>query len=205
MQLKYVGARPVVSKNGVSFDETKPDHYTFIAPVLDLLEAMKSMERAEGLLDLSEMTVHSYKPKELTESVLQCCDSVDEIMQQRGEQANERIDQIIKDIKENRNLSPDEQTALFGNIDYMRDYYLNYVTNESIYRSLLHSLADRLHQLHYDDILFPIGKKHGLVMSHLIPVLRDHKPGYDATLTIQERDGERVGKLSMNRPKGVKL
>ena len=205
MQLKYVGARPVVSKNGVSFDETKPDHYTFIAPLLDFLEAMKSIERAEGLLDLSEMTIHTYKPSELTESVMQCCDDMDEIFAGREEQTNERIDTIIKDIKENRTLTADEQTALFGNIDYMRDYYLNYVTNESIYRSLLHSLADRLHQLHYDDILFPIGKKHGLVMSHLIPVLRDHKPGYDATLTIQERDGERVGMLSMNRPKGVDI
>ncbi len=39
MELKYVGAKPKVSGKGVSFDQTKPDKYTFLTAAVELLEA----------------------------------------------------------------------------------------------------------------------------------------------------------------------
>jgi len=203
MELKYVGSRPVVSQYGVSFDESKPDNYTFISPVLDFLDALNNIENAQGVLDLTQMNIHEYKPKELSQNVHECCSSLDEIFDKREEETNQRIDEFIKDIEENQTLTKDEREALLGNIDFMREYYIHYITNEGIYRSLLHTLADRLHQLHCDDILFPIGQKHGLVISHLIPILRDYRPPYDATLTLQEQDNQRIGMISMNREKSI--
>jgi len=43
------------------------------------------------------------------------------------------------------------------------------------------------------------------VMSHLVDVLRDHKPPYDASLSIEEKDGATVGRLDMNRSKPLNL
>jgi len=36
MQLKYVGAMPVVSEKGVGFDKTKPDKFTFLYAAVEL-------------------------------------------------------------------------------------------------------------------------------------------------------------------------
>lgn len=40
MKLKYVGAKPKVSGKGVTFDQTKPDRYTFLNAAVELLEAL---------------------------------------------------------------------------------------------------------------------------------------------------------------------
>jgi hypothetical protein len=82
----------------------------------------------------------------------------------------------------------------------MRDYYLQYITNEAAYQCALNALADKIHDSHIDEITFPLGRNHGLVLSHLVDVLRDYRPPYDTTLSVEEKNGEAVGKLDMNRP-----
>ncbi len=47
MELKYVGAKPAVSARGVSFDQTKPDRYTFLNAAVELLEVL-SIEVKDG-------------------------------------------------------------------------------------------------------------------------------------------------------------
>ena len=51
----------------------------------------------------------------------------------------------------------------------------------------------------FNKLIFPIGINLGLVLSHLVPLLEEHKPPYDTTLSIEDRDGINVGKLNMNR------
>jgi len=87
----------------------------------------------------------------------------------------------------------------------MRDYYLQYVTNESAYQCALNALADKIHNAHIEEITVPLGRNHGLVLSHLIDVLRDHKPPYDATFSVEEKDGILTGKLDMNRSKPLNV
>ena len=62
-----------------------------------------------------------------------------------------------------------------------------------------------IHQSHIEEVTFPLGRNHGLVLSHLVDVLRDHKPPYDVTLSIEVKDGETVGRLDMNRPTPLNL
>jgi hypothetical protein len=144
MELKYVGAKPKVSGKGVTFDQTKPDRYTFLTAAVELLEALS--------FEVTEDTVGA-----------------------------------------------DERRAWLGNIEIMRDYYLQYITNESAYQCALDALADKIHQSHIEEVTFPLGRNHGLVLSHLVDVLRDHRPPYDATLSFETKEGETFGKLDMNR------
>jgi len=109
------------------------------------------------------------------------------------------IEKYISRVKENDTITADERRAWLGNIEIMRDYYLQYITNESAYQCALDALADKIHQSHIEEVTFPLGRNHGLVLSHLVDVLRDHRPPYDATLSIETKDGETFGKLDMNR------
>ena len=82
----------------------------------------------------------------------------------------------------------------------MRDYYLQYVTNESAYECVLNALADTIHNSDINEIVFSLGNNHGLVFSHLIPVLTDHKPPYDAEFIWEQVNGETIGRIDMHRP-----
>ena len=201
MELKYVGAKPKVSGKGVSFDQTKPDKYTFLTAAVELLEAFDSKAAKEdGTINLHDVRTKEYSSRELLELLKKHCADLQSVFDSREEKTNELIEKYLLAIKENEKISADERRAWIGNIKIMRDYYLQYITNESAYECALNALADKIHSQHIDEIQFPMGRNHGLVLSHLVDVLRDHKPPYDATLSAETKDGETHGKLSMNRP-----
>ena len=199
MELKYVGARPIVTKNGVSFDETKPDKYTFLTPLIDILDALELEEAGQDVIDIKDMHIHKFHKDELMESIKQYCLNLEDFFDKREEKANKRIDIFIENSKKYRDLTPDEETALFGNIKIMRDYYIHYILNETVYNHLLHILADKIYKLKFNTLIFPVGINHGLVLSHLIEVLEEHRPSYDATIHIEEEYNRIIGKMIIDR------
>jgi hypothetical protein len=200
MQLKYVGAKPSVSAKGVSFDQTKPDRYTFLHAAIELLEALERTEVKERIADLRDMEVKIYKSNELMDFVKKYCKNMDLIFGSREEKTKALVDKYTLRVKNNATITEDERRAWLGNIDIMRDYYLQYITNESAYACILNVLADKIHELHINEIIFTLGNNYALVFSHLLPVLTDHRPPYDAEIIMERVDGTTVGKLDMHRP-----
>jgi hypothetical protein len=198
MELKYVGDKPIVSKNGVSFDQTKPDRYTLLSVAVELLDALDSGVVDEaGVLDLREYSSKTYGEKELTKLLNKYCGNLDEISRKREAETNALIDDLIKKVKSNSSINEDERSAWLGNIAVMRDYYLQYVTNELAYTAFLKTLADLMVEKHIHEVLFPLYRNYGMVLSHLLPVLTDHKPPVDAVITVEEKNGVTFGKLKV--------
>ena len=199
MELKYVGAKPSVSQHGVNFDQTKPDKYTFLNAAVELLEALSLANSANKSIVLSEVEGTTCSSAELIDMLKKHCTNLESVFASREEKTNALIEKYEKNIEENKNLVADEKRAWLGNIKIMRDYYLQYITNESAYDCALEALADKIDTDHIEDITFHVGRNYGLVLSHLIPVLSDHKHPCDATMTFEDIDGEAFGKLNMNR------
>ena len=203
MKLKYVGAKPKVSAKGVTFDQTKPDRYTFLNAAVELLEALSFEPTKDKKLYLYNTTGKELKGKKLLELLSKHCDNPQEAFDTLQEDTNVLINKMIKKVKKNDKLSKDERTAWLGNIRIMRDYYMQYITNEAAYKCALNALADKIHKSHIEEVTFPLGRNYGLVLSHLVDVLRDHKPPYDAKLSVESKEGVPFGKLDMNVPKGL--
>jgi len=201
MELKYVGAKPTVSQHGVNFDQTTPDKYTFLSAAVELLEALNFETTADKSLYLYHPDNSEHSSARILEILKKHCRNIDEIFATREEKTDALIEKYTEKVKHNANLTADEKTAWLGNIKVMRDYYKQYVTNESAYDCALHALADKIHNSHIEEITFPLGKNYGLVFSHLLNILRDHKPLYDAMISMIEKDGQTMGKIDMNRPK----
>ena len=199
MELKYVGAKPKVSGRGVTFDQTKPDRYTFLTAAVELLEALSFEVTEEKKIYLYDVVRKEYSSSELLDLLKKHCTDLDNVFASREEKTNALIEKYISRVKEHDTVSADERRAWLGNIEIMRDYYLQYITNESAYQCALDALADKIHQSHIEEVTFPLGRNHGLVLSHLVQVLTDHRPPYDATLSIEVKEGETFGKLDMNR------
>jgi len=201
MELKYVGARPIVSQHGVSFDRTKPDSYTFLNAAVELLEALSFDETTDKKVYLHNFSGKGYNGRQLVDLLKKHCADTDEIFASREEETTKMIEKYTHDVEQNSRITADERTAWLGNIRTMRDYYLQYTTNENAYKCALKALADKIHSAHIEEVTFSLGRDYGLLASHLIHTLSEHKPPYDATISFEERDGNPVGILNMNRPK----
>ena len=203
MKIKYVGAKPRVSGKGVTFDQTKPDRYTFLNAAVELLEALSFETKEDKEIYLYDVQKKEYSSRKLTELLKKHCGDLDAIFNSREEKTKKMIKKYTNKVKKNEKINKDERNAWLGNIKVMNDYYLQYVTNESAYECALNALAKKIHKSHIETVTFSLGRNHGLVLSHLVDVLRDHKPPYDATLSVVEQDGTAVGKLDMNIPRGL--
>jgi len=204
MKLKYVGAKPIISKRGVSFDQTKPDRYTFIKPALEVLTAFDEVGVDEnGILDMSKWSAESIHSDTL-EKALEYCDDLEKLAKEQEEKTAELIKEYERKIKESENLKSDEKSAWLGNIKIMKSYYMQYIANELVYDCILDRIADKITGEHVYEIYFPLQRDYGLVLSHLIPVLTDHRPPLDATLVIEEKNGETYGKFDTNKSKPLK-
>ena len=199
MKLKYVGAKPNVSARGVAFDQSEPDSYTFLNAAVELLEALSFEPTEDKKIYLYEVEGKERSGSELIKLLKKHCANPQEAFDNLQEKTDAMIKKYTKQVEENDRLTTDGRRAWLGNIRIMTDYYLQYVTNESAYQCALNALADMIHKEHIEDITFQLGRNHGLVLSHLVHTLRDHKPPYDATLSVEDKDGVAVGKLDMNR------
>ncbi len=201
MELKYVGAKPIVSSKGVSFDQSHPDRYTFLNAAVELLEAMSTKATGEEKVYLDNLSGKDYNGRQLADLLKKHCADKADVFASREEETNQLINKYRDQVAANDKITADERHAWLGNIKVMRDYYLQYITNENAYECALKALADRLHTLHTDKIIVPLGRNYGLVMSHVVPVLTDHKPPYDVTLSIETQGDQAVGIMDMNRSK----
>jgi len=203
MKLQYVGAMPVVSKKGVSFDQTKPDKFTFLSVAMELLVALDSMEIDEsGTVDLKHLEGKEYPLSELVELLKKYCGDLLPLIEEGDRNTKEWIDEWKERIEKNSSLSPNERTAWLGNIKIMRGYYRQYMQNEAVYHCILERIADTMVQRHIHEIDFKLYQNFGLVLSHLIPVLTDHRPPVDAQITIEEDNEGAYGRLkTYSRPK----
>jgi len=197
MELKYVGAKPIVSQHGVTFDQNRPDKYTFINSAIELLEALNRDINDDEVIELKSFKYEELNGKQLLEKLELYCKDIDEVFATREALTEELIDRYKSSVENNSNLTNDEKMAWLGNIRLMKDYYLQYITNENAYNAILNALADAITSKHIKEILFPIGRNYALVLGHLADTLIDHKPPVDAKMTFEDKDGEAIGKLSL--------
>ena len=197
MELKYVGAKPIVSQHGVTFDQNRPDKYTFINSAIELLEALNRDINDDEVIEPKSFKYEELNGKQLLEKLELYCKDIDEVFATREALTEELIDRYKSSVENNSNLTNDEKMAWLGNIRLMKDYYLQYITNENAYNAILNALADAITSKHIKEILFPIGRNYALVLGHLADTLIDHKPPVDAKMTFEDKDGEAIGKLSL--------
>jgi hypothetical protein len=194
MKLQYVGAKPIVNHRGVSFDDTQPDRYSFLSPAIELLETL-DFDTEQESQHLHEPRKRDYTGSELEEKVREYCgDAIDGMLQEAEAKTRELIAELEKKV-EASHLSPDEKRAWLGNIAAMREYYLQYIANETVYRCLLRKLADRFVHSHIREITFPLKNNYGLVLQDLSYILKDHRPPFDAEIRVEKGDRGLYGRF----------
>ncbi|HIC43533.1 MAG TPA: hypothetical protein EYO73_04330 [Sulfurimonas sp.] len=194
MQLKYVGAMPVVSQNGVGFDHTKPDKYTFLNAAIELLEAL-SFGATTTTKHLYNVTGREYEGDELLSLLKKFYPDLDAALSSRDEKCNHLVEGLITRVHENTNINEDEKVAWLNNIELMNEYYHQFITNEEAYQCALEALGQEIHDARITEVAFPLFRNYGLVLHDLDYVMQNRKSPIDSKLTIETGNEGLIGKL----------
>ena len=196
MELKYVGAKPKVSGKGDTFDQSKPDGYTFLNAAVELLEAL-SYGATETTKHLHNLSGQYYSDEELLELLKKHCSDLDGVLASRDAKSDDLKKDLLKRVDENSIISEDERKTWRNNIALMEEYYRQYVTNESAYKCALDSLAQEIKVAQVKEIIFPMFRNYGSVLHDLITVLAKMKSPIDAELSVEAKDDKFEGKFSI--------
>jgi len=196
MKLKYVGDLPSVSNKGVGFDKTQPDKHTLLQPSVELLEAL-SYGATETTQHLHNLSGQRYSDDDLLKMLKKYCDDVGAMFASCEEKTNELLERLITRVLENTMISEDGRRAWLNNIKLMREYYLQYVINETAYNCALDALAQQIKAAKVKEIVFPMHRGYGTVLHDLIRVLGHLKSPIDAVLNVEAGDNKFEGKFSI--------
>lgn len=194
MELKYVGDMPKVSKNGVSFDHARPDKYTYLQAAAELLEAL-----SYGATKTTQHLYHA-KNKELGSSdILQILrahvKNIDLVFDAREEKADEFVHELKERVRENDALTEDEKEAWLGNIRLMKEYFFQYVANDSVYHAALDALGDEIDEGKIKEVSVPMFKNYAMVLNDLVGVMEKRKAPIDSKVEVREENGKLIGTL----------
>ena len=194
MQLKHVGDMPVVSKSGVTFDRMNPDKYSYLQAACELLEALSygATETTKHLYNAKDKTANS---DELLEQLKKYVKNIDELIVKRDKKATMLVEDLIQRVESNDSLTLDEKTAWLGNIDMMKEYFYQFVTNQTAYEAALDALSDEVHDGKIQEISVPMFKNYAMVLNDLVSVLEARKAPIDSEMKIEPKGNELIGTL----------
>ena len=197
MEFKYVGAMPIVSEKGVGFDETKPDKYTFLNATIELLEAL-SYGATETTKHLHNVSGREYSGSELMELLRKYSSDLDNYIKISESKAEALVNDLIQRVHENTMINVDERKAWLNNIELMKEYYYQYVVNESAYKCALEALGQEIHDARVKEVTFPMFRNYGLVLHDLDYILQHRKPPIDSNLAVETGKEGLLGKLTLS-------
>jgi hypothetical protein len=208
MHIEYVGPKPIVDNHGITFDKSEPDRFIFLYAVVELLEIIEGCVSLpacsisdDGIVDISQAEGLYFANDELKQLVKKHCDSnIDTIIDEKEHRTETLIQGLKSEVQQNEVLQEDDKTAWLGNIDVMKDYYMQFIQNEIVYECLLQVLANDIYKRKIKEIKFSLGKNFGFVFSYLQNVLAEHKPPLDTDVKMDVIDGKTIGRFIIKHP-----
>lgn len=187
MKLKYVGDKPKVSQHGVTFDHTKVDKYTYLNAAVELLEAL-SYGATESTKHLYRTQNDEYDADELLRLLKKFCKNIEKVFDEQEDKSKEFIASMMQRVNENDSLSYDDKKAWVTNMKMMREYYFQFITNQSAYECALHSLVDEIVVAQVQKVEVPLFRNYGIILTDLKPLLETRKPPVDMNMTVKQGD-----------------
>jgi len=195
MKLIYVGAKPIVSQHGVSFDQKEQDPYTLLPSTVELLEALSLADKSEHIIDLRSLPHQHFSSVQLMEILKKHCEKLEDIFEDRESKTEEMIEKYTDSVKANSNLTSVERDAWLGNIRLMKNYYMQFITNEYVHKRALHALVDIIIERKIEEIDFKVGRNFGLILGDLQPLFADLKRSLDVKMVFDEEAGDAIGRF----------
>jgi hypothetical protein len=94
-------------------------------------------------------------------------------------------------------MAANEKEALVRNLEVMRNYRLQYATNETLYNCAVRALANLVKKEHVDYVIVPMFQRFAAVLHSVQDELMRQNFPVDTTMEIYEEDGKLMAKMEV--------
>lgn len=196
MQIKYVGPKPVISKNGITFASEYDDRYTYLNILIQLLYALDKDHFEEKTYQYA-VDSKRLNDEELLAGLQHYCGNLEDMITQSIAIENAAINSELKHVRESSSMAANEKEALVRNLEIMRNYRLQYATNETLYNCAVRALANLVKKEHVDYVIVPMFQRFAAVLHSVQDELMRQNFPVDTTMEIYEEDGKLMAKMEV--------
>ncbi|WP_418180726.1 hypothetical protein ACNSOL_01260 [Aliarcobacter lanthieri] len=174
MKLEYIGFRPIISQNGISFKQGKDDKFIYLPYVYEIINALSNNYEANKN--------HSYNIKigsdnisKLYNKILDNFSNLDEDIEKKLTSYEKHLDLELENIENRTNLSDIEKEIYKTNLNLMRDYRIKRAKNKIFYYYSVLAIAETIKNNKIKEINIPFNEKFWHVLKTLQGVLASEK------------------------------
>lgn len=196
MQIKYVGPRPVVSETGIIFDNRFDDRYTYLNIAVQLLTALDRDDFEERTY-VYRVDSKRLGDDDIVEGLKKYCGTLEDVVRDGVESEEKKIDDELQQAEESDTLSPDEKEALIKNLTMMRNYRIQYTTNEMLYNCAVKIIANLVKNERLDYIIVPMFQRFAAILHSVQDELAAQQFPIDTRMDIYEESGKLMAKMEV--------
>ena len=175
MKFEYVGYRPVISHNGVTFKQGKDDKFIYLPYAYEILNALNhdyttNKNKYSNSINLDNSNIDKrYKVGETY------FPDIEKSIEDKLKKYKEHLEEERENIISRPHLSDIEKNIFLSNLDLMKNYRLNRAKNKIFYYFVIATIVEIIKEKRIKEIDIPYHNKFWHVLNTIQGVLSSEK------------------------------
>lgn len=196
MKIKYVGPKPIISHEGIEFDNNDEDAFAYLNIAVQMLKSLTHEHIHNGIYVYNTSSPRlSYE--ELNEELQNYCQNMHKITTIENEDVISDVELEIKNAHSHIPLSTQDRIALENNINLMREYILQRAINNHVYDCIIKELTSLVIKTKTTLMITPMFQKFSHILHSIKDSLLTQTPSVGSSLEVYQDGANLLIKLQV--------
>ena len=175
MKFEYVGYRPVISHNGVTFKQGKDDKFIYLPYAYEILNALNHEYTTNKNKYSNSINLDNSNIDKLYKVVETYFPDIEKSIEDKLKKYKEHLEEERENIISRPHLSDIEKNIFLSNLDLMKNYRINRAKNKIFYYFVIATIVEIIKEKRIKEIDIPYHNKFWHVLNTLQGVLSNKK------------------------------
>jgi hypothetical protein len=175
MKFEYVGYRPVISHNGVTFKQGKDDKFIYLPYAYEILNALNHEYTTNKNKYSNSINLDNSNIDKLYKVVEIYFPEIEKSIEDKLKKYKEHLEEERENIISRPHLSDIEKNIFLSNLDLMKNYRINRAKNKIFYYFVIATIVEIIKEKRIKEIDIPYHNKFWHVLNTIQGVLSSEK------------------------------
>ena len=175
MKFEYVGYRPVISHNGVTFKQGKDDKFIYLPYAYEILNALNHEYTTNKNKYSNSINLDNSNIDKLYKVVETYFPDIEKSIEDKLKKYREHLEEERENIISRPHLSDIEKNIFLSNLDLMKNYRINRAKNKIFYYFVIATIVEIIKEKRIKEIDIPYHNKFWHVLNTIQGVLSSEK------------------------------
>lgn len=175
MKFEYVGYRPVISHNGVTFKQGKDDKFIYLPYAYEILNALNHEYTTNKNKYSNSINLDNSNIDKLYKVVETYFPDIEKSIEDKLKKYKEHLEEERENIISRPHLNDIEKNIFLSNLDLMKNYRINRAKNKIFYYFVIATIVEIIKEKRIKEIDIPYHNKFWHVLNTIQGVLSSEK------------------------------